>query len=279
MLNYLYTLTFTEARLAAAALGLDPGIGLLHVDTDSRDSMGCDIVEPARPLVDAFLLNWITKECLKREWFFEKRDGSCRLMANLCEMLTETSMTWRHAVAPIAEQISRMLWSTIRNSGRSTPPATHLTQNSRRYAKGKPKIRIVLPQRPPHICETCGGNVTGKHRYCNRCKVAVTSKAMIEAAKKGRPQSHNSKAEAKRAKSRRLHFAAQKSWDPSTQPEWLSEHAYREKIQPQLSSLTISAMRSVLGVSKGYATNVRSGKRIPHPRHWEVLAQLIGMLV
>lgn len=37
MLNYLYALLESESRLAAAALGLDPGIGLLHVDTDARD--------------------------------------------------------------------------------------------------------------------------------------------------------------------------------------------------------------------------------------------------
>src|SRR5207302_8314811 len=36
MLNYVYALLETEARLAAAALGLDPGIGFLHVDTDAR---------------------------------------------------------------------------------------------------------------------------------------------------------------------------------------------------------------------------------------------------
>lgn len=34
MLNYLYALLESEARLAAAALGLDPGIGFLHVDTE-----------------------------------------------------------------------------------------------------------------------------------------------------------------------------------------------------------------------------------------------------
>jgi CRISPR-associated endonuclease Cas1 len=278
MLNYLYALLETESRLAAAALGLDPGIGLLHVDTDARDSLACDIMEPARPLIDAFVLNWIAKESLKREWFFENRDGSCRLMAKLAEMLTETSSAWRHCVAPIAEQISRMLWSTIRNNGRFVLPPTYLTQSSRRYAKGKPKIRIVLPQRPPHICVTCGRKVTREHCYCSRCKVAITSKAMIEAARKGRLLSHTSRAESKRAKSRRLHFAAQKNWDPSAQPDWLTESTYRERIQPLLSTLTISTIRTALEVSKGYATNIRSGKRTPHPRHWKALSELTVLL-
>ncbi len=43
ILNYLYALLESEARLAAAALGLDPGMGVLHVDTDARDSLACDL--------------------------------------------------------------------------------------------------------------------------------------------------------------------------------------------------------------------------------------------
>ena len=83
MLNYLYTLLESEARLAAAAAGLDPGIGFLHVDTDARDSLACDLMESCRAHVDAFLLEWIMSQPLRREWFFEQRDGSCRLMAPL----------------------------------------------------------------------------------------------------------------------------------------------------------------------------------------------------
>ena len=80
ILNYLYALLESEARLAAAALGLDPGLGVLHVDTPARDSLACDLMEPVRPHVDAYLLDWITRQPLSREWFFEKRDGNCRSM-------------------------------------------------------------------------------------------------------------------------------------------------------------------------------------------------------
>src|SRR6266851_2143891 len=58
MLNYMYALLESEARLAAASLGLDPGIGFLHVDTDARDSLACDLMEAVRHRVDAFLLEW-----------------------------------------------------------------------------------------------------------------------------------------------------------------------------------------------------------------------------
>ena len=81
ILNYLYCVLESESRLAAAALGLDPGLGVLHVDTPARDSLACDIMEPVRSAVDSYLLDWITRQPLKREWFFEQRDGNCRLMA------------------------------------------------------------------------------------------------------------------------------------------------------------------------------------------------------
>ena len=68
MLNYLYALLESETRLAAAALGLDPGIGLMHVDTDARDSLACDLMEPIRPLVDGYVLDWITREPIRREY-------------------------------------------------------------------------------------------------------------------------------------------------------------------------------------------------------------------
>jgi CRISPR/Cas system-associated endonuclease Cas1 len=62
ILNYLYALLESETRLAVAALGLDPGLGFWHADTPARDSLACDLMEPVRPKVDAFLLDWITRE-------------------------------------------------------------------------------------------------------------------------------------------------------------------------------------------------------------------------
>ena len=56
VLNYLYSVLEAEAHLAAAELGLDPGLGVLHRDTPNRDSLACDLMEPIRPLVDAYLV-------------------------------------------------------------------------------------------------------------------------------------------------------------------------------------------------------------------------------
>lgn len=276
MLNYLYALLESEARLAAAALGLDPGIGFLHVDTDARDSLACDLMEAGRPQVDAFLLDWIIKQPLRREWFFEQRDGSCRLMAPFAVKLSGSGPAWRQILAPITEWVSKVLWSTVRHNGRRAPAPTHLTQSNRRDAKGLPHVRLVSLPRPQRLCRTCGAKVTEGYERCASCKVAVCIKELVKGAQKGRLASHSPEAEAKRGESRRQHAAALRAWKPSAQPEWLNEGTYRREIQPRLASATVRTIRMLLGVSKAYATNVRSGKRVPHPRHWQSLAQLIG---
>ena len=78
--------------MALAALGLDPGIGVLHVDTPARDSLACDLMEAVRPRVDAYVFDWISREPLRREWFFEQRDGNCRLMGPFAIRLSETAL-------------------------------------------------------------------------------------------------------------------------------------------------------------------------------------------
>ena len=60
-----------------------------------------DLMEPVRPRVDESVLEWITSEQLKREWFFEQRDGNCRLMASFAERLSGTMPAWRQGLAPI----------------------------------------------------------------------------------------------------------------------------------------------------------------------------------
>jgi hypothetical protein len=125
MLNYLYAVLESESRLAAAALGLDPGNGVLHVDTPARDSLACDLTEVVRPQVDAFLIDWITRETLKREWFLEQGDGNCRLMAQLAIKLSETAPIWGRAIAPVL----RNAWLMLRDLAAWLPAPWKLVPN------------------------------------------------------------------------------------------------------------------------------------------------------
>jgi len=277
ILNYLYCMLESEARLAAAALGLDPGLGVLHVDTPARDSLACDLMEPVRSSVDSYLLDWITRQPLKREWFFEQRDGNCRLMGPFAVRLSETAAIWRRAVAPVAEWVAKQFWSTTQKRTRSSLAPTHLTQAHRREAKGM-SSGIVAPvaQRPENICQGCGKTIHDRSVSCAVCAVSDSTENMLNAARVGRQTANSPKARLKRANTLRKNTLAQQSWKPSDQPAWLTEEFYMTKIQPVLASMSASAIARHISVSRYYAGRIRQGYR-PHPRHWVALAQIVGV--
>jgi len=105
----------------------------------------------------------------------------------------------------------------------------------------------------------------------------VSKERFVGVARKGRVASHTYNAEALRAETQRRYAAQQKAWQPSQQPAWLDEETYREEIQPRLNEITVPTISTALGLSEPYATDIRAGKRIPHPRHWLTLAQLVGV--
>jgi hypothetical protein len=274
ILNYLYSLLESEARLAAAALGLDPGLGMLHVDTKGRSSLACDLMEPVRPQVDAFLLDWIMREPLKRQWFFEQSDGTCRLMASFTARLSETMPMWARAVAPFAEWVARALWSSSAKLVRESVPPTRLTQRTKREVKGAPSSPqpVRVPKRD-NLCSECGKTIRPGSSKCASCAVGDATDNMLDAARIGRQTANDPEAQLKRANTQRRNALEQHAWKPSDQPPWLTLEMFTEKIQPLLAKASMSAIRSSIGVSNWYASKIRQGYR-PHPRHWKALAKL-----
>src|SRR6267142_676862 len=181
ILNYLYAILEAEARLAATALGLDPGLGVLHLDSRTRDSLACDLMEPVRPLVDAYLFDWLARRPLKREWFFEERDGNCRLMGPFAQLIAETALNWRREVAPYAERAAHIFWASAKSKYLS--PATRLTQGYRRMAKGKePLPSGVKAPESPRLCKLCGTHIMGRQKFCSECASTNSKEALVDAA-------------------------------------------------------------------------------------------------
>ena len=275
MLNYLYALLEAESRLAAAALGLDPGLGVIHVDTRARDSLACDLMEAIRPLVDAYVLDWILSQPLRREWFFERRDGNCRLMASFAVRLTETAGIWARTVGPVAEWVTQRLWSTTRKRTQSNLPPTRLTQTHRREAKGGVSAPIVpASPRVENLCRGCGKTIRDGRTHCANCAVTSATERFVNAARIGRVAARSPEARARHAESERHHANARSSWDASSQPAWLTSEVFSQKVEPLLADISASAIRSRIGVSRWYAGRIREGYR-PHPRHWQALAELV----
>jgi CRISPR-associated endonuclease Cas1 len=278
MLNYLYVLLESEARLAAAALGLDPALGFLHLDTGYRDSLACDLMEPVRPNVDAYVLDWLKREPLKREWFFEQRDGNCRLMGPFAARLSETASMWRQAVAPYAEWVVHALATIGSDSARNNSTSTPLTRRHHREAQGKPPLPPAKrPPRPECVCRICGVGIAHGKRYCRPCQITFAIEQVTIASPAGRVATVSATAQAQRSETKRLNDLAIKNWDPNTKPAWLTEEAYTAKIQPLLAVVRPADIMNAIGVSWLYASQIRRGMKRPHARHWATLAELVGI--
>jgi hypothetical protein len=100
---------------------------------------------------------------------------------------------------------------------------------------------------------------------------------MIEAAKLGRVSTHSAIAEARRGATEAKQRRALRDWNPDFQPDWLSEAVFRSQVQPLLSRIEVPPIAKSIDVSLPYATSIRRGDRLPHPRHWQNLAILTGV--
>lgn len=278
ILNYCFALLEAETRLALSALGLDPGLGIgLHTDTANRDSLVFDVLEPARPEVEAWLLDWVAREPLRKADFFETATGHCRLMASMCTKLSTTAPAWRKLIAPWAEYAARTLW-TAGKAGRNRNAvfATPLTQQRRTEAKGKVWIAAVEPPETDHLCRGCGKTIEDRSSNCTDCAVSGFTEQLVRVAKIGRVAARSPEARAKHVASHRRHIEACSEWDESTQPSWLTSGVFSQQIQPLLASVPTAVIRSRIGVSRWYAGQIRQGYR-PHPRHWQALAELVSI--
>jgi len=129
---------------------------------------------------------------------------------------------------------------------------------------------------PENICLDCGAT-TRRGRHCPKCGREISREKLIELAKLGRAAARSSESRKRHSETQRRHEAAKRDWRSSPKADLPDENTYIEKIQPQLATITISALSSALGISESYAADIRAGRYRPHPRHWEGLARLAGV--
>ena len=96
----------------------------------------------------------------------------------------------------------------------------------------------------------------------------------VNAARIGLVAAQNPEARVRHAESERRHANARSAWDASSQPAWLTREIFSQRIRPLLASISTSAIRSRIRVSRWYASRIRQGY-CPHPRHWRALAKLV----
>jgi hypothetical protein len=197
-------------------------------------------------------------------------------MGSFATRLSELAPIWRRSVAPVAEWVARAFWSTIRKP--DAPFATRLTQNNKREAKGAPTqapLRRVPSQQ--NVCAGCGKPIRRSSVHCPNCSLKNSTASLIAGARLGRVIGHGPQAQARRKGSKRRHDLERQNWSPSDQPNWLTEDFYAKELKPRLKSATLSQIASAIGISIPYASDIRKGRRRPHPRHWQALARLVDI--
>jgi CRISPR-associated endonuclease Cas1 len=275
-MNLINALCESECRIALIAMGLDPDIGLLHVDAPNRSSLANDLQEILRPRVDSFVLNWVQTEVFRKTDFWEDRNGNCRIATSLATKLCETSQVWYRLVARGAEYIAQELSSSIRKPAPYTRAiATRLTQSTKRAVKGSNLPAVTMPKHE-HSCGGCGKTIRTGRTHCGHCAIESATQRLTNAASTGRVVAHTAAARAKQSATRRRQAHACSTWNSATQPAWLTQDFFARKVQPLLASISTSKIAGTIGVSRWYAGRIREGYR-PHPRHWQALAKLVGL--
>jgi CRISPR-associated endonuclease Cas1 len=276
ILSYVYKLLEVEAILACSAVGLDPGLGLIHADVRGRQSLSLDLIEPVRPAVDAFVLDLLERRTFKKSDFIEISDGHCRLRAPLTHELAETLPQWSKAVAPVAERLAHTFGQAM--DGKYVP-VTPLTTKRHRSAQAVVKARkqankavaesetqlqrpTGLAQSDEWTCPDCGGEVTNRRHV--RCEPCIQADPRQTAEIRGR------RGAAIAARKRTL-----REWEESNPNVDYDPELFGREILPRLAEIKLAQIVEAIGCSKGYASVIRSGKQTPHVSTWETLAALV----
>jgi CRISPR-associated endonuclease Cas1 len=279
-LNYLYALLEAEARLACHTVGLDPTLGILHTDKPWRDSLVFDLIEPARPAVDRYLLDLLARHHFRARDFTETRSGVCRILPPLTHTLAETAPTWTVTLGPVVEGVAQALADSTLQARIPTP----LTQANRHAAHGArrrtPRPAAVAPARPIGNCADCGQPASPKGDYCPDCYQRHQTQrfpifheqgldALSQARAEGRDPAHGGQARQKRSAS-----ITRRNQETM---HWNQEHAapdpdlFRREILPRLRDQPIRELMAATGLSHPYCAMIRRGAYVPHPRHWDPL--------
>jgi CRISPR-associated endonuclease Cas1 len=117
VLNHLFGLAVSQMKIALAAAGLDPGIGIFHADKEGRASLAYDAIEPVRPYIEAWLLCCIAECRFAKRDFYEEPDGTIRLTRPLSSWLALSAPLWRQAADVVARWLADTFEAMARFGG------------------------------------------------------------------------------------------------------------------------------------------------------------------
>jgi hypothetical protein len=300
--------------MAAAlhAVGLDEGIGLFHAAKDGRPSLALDGLEAVRPYIEAWCPSFLAATAFANRDFHETAEGEVRMTHPLSAHLAHTAALWRPACERVAAWMARAFGGAVERpaaidddtrlplsipalagrpefTARVPPALPSLLPSHARKGNARPSLQGGLNDAPfPRTCWQCGRALpSDRRRFCTDTHAVAyhgeTPWRGIVAATVERYADPKRAAASKAAIGKRAIENAAKRLLWRQRPGWseVGDEELRRwfagTVQPQLHSYKIADIMGSTGLSKQSVADIRTGRRIPHPRHFKALAKLIGV--
>jgi hypothetical protein len=162
--------------------------------------------------------------------------------------------------------------------------------NNRRKQRQRPPVEYEASL-PLPICRGCGAVLEhesnrkrSRAAYCPEClrKRRVEIGAGLPSAsahhrerfnrETGTRPTHTSQASSRRRESNIAQRSQELAWEAEHSGEDDDPIWFNREVVPRLRTLTLIQIAKATGMSTSSASKIRSGKRVPHARHWEALA-------
>ena len=303
MLNYAYAILESVASIAIRAVGMDPGLGVLHADIANRDSLACDVMEVIRPSVDAFILDRVANQFFSAEWFHETAEGICRVLPPLTSTLADASHLWAHAIGPVVERVAQAFMdaslpafgsvgvvSPVPASRAIAPKAANRTLptllTQRKRSEGRDGVRTKPRREPvarpaslfPTACRGCGTSLADVSRaYCDVC-LPERAAEVREAWKAAGPlalagTNHGGTIGRARGRTNAAHRKAMLAWEAVHGTEY-DPTFWTTMILPTIQAIPVRKLAAATGLSHMYCALVKRGDRVPHPVQWDAFSRV-----
>jgi CRISP-associated protein Cas1 len=266
MINFGMRLAEIEATLACHAFGLDPYIGLAHANQPHRPAFVLDLMEPVRGIVEETIWQLTVSRTFRKADFSEAANGEVRLLAPFTHTFAAALLTpLRVAVAPVAERVAQTLLASADDTGTVPTALSRRKHKAARAARGdRAREERTVPTASAQLwtCPQCGSPVTeNRHVRCQAC---------IDADPRQTTEIRGRRAKAIAARKRTYREWEQAGgigdFDPTS---W-------DRIATGLKKVRLRDIMNATGLSKSFASTVRTGKWRPHVSHWPALAALAG---
>ena len=194
---------------------------------------------------------------------------------------------------PLSHELAAVLLPTLRGS--MAAPAERMASMIAQAAKGEVKVPTVRsserrgkarrPRRPKfaHACHGCGVAMPEHQRHrawCDLCLPSAQTERGLSTV--GPAQRRRRAPRADYGKKQNYRRAESMAAVRAAEQEWELEHRGMARplpsefapIRKALSGVPLRQISAAIGVSMTAASKIRSGKLVPHVRHWEALSEL-----